>query len=68
MISVQVHLFIPLLCDKIFLGEMLHPCLLTPDCEPTADQTRDIIKVQLGGVLLEILTGIWVRGHLQEQK
>jgi len=49
MISVQAHLFNPLLCDKIFLGEMLHPCLLTPDCEPTADQTRDIIKVQLGG-------------------
>ena len=44
--------------------------LLTPDSESTKEQSTDTIKVQLEEPMSFIgsLTGIWVRGYLQEQK
>ena len=37
-----------LLCDKTFPGEMQHTCLLTPDKDPTTDQSTNSNKVHLG--------------------
>jgi hypothetical protein len=53
-----------LLYDKTFSGERQHTCLLTSDREPMTDQNSDPTKVQLA--LLELLTGPWVKGFVQE--
>lgn len=50
---------------------MQHRCLLTPDSKSQmTEQITDTTKVSHGEpiVLLESLTGIWVRGYLQQQK
>lgn len=59
-----------LLCDKTFPGEDGNTCLLNPDSQSRTDQGVDATQVPLGEpcVLLGLLTGIWVRGYLQEQQ
>jgi hypothetical protein len=37
-----------MLCVKTFPEKMQHRSLLTPDQEPTADQSTDTTKVQVG--------------------
>ena len=44
-----------MLCDKTFPGEKLHTCLLTPDWEPSTDQSMNATKAQLG----ETTSFIW---------
>ena len=34
--------------DKTFPGEMQHTCLITPDRDPTTDQSTDTTDVQPG--------------------
>ena len=59
------------LCDKTLPGKMQHTHLLTPDREPTTDQSTDTTKVQLGEPVSFVgsLTGPWqphpvlVRAH-----
>lgn len=38
---------VTLLCDRTFPEEMQYTCLLTPDREPTTDQSKDTIQVHL---------------------
>lgn len=58
-----------MLCDRLFLGDATHS-LLTPDAEPSTDQIYLWPKSNLVNqwALLELLTGIWMKGYLQEQK
>lgn len=48
----------------------MHKHRLNPDREPTTEQSKDITKVQIGEhwVLLELPTGLWAMGYLQELK
>lgn len=36
-----------MLCDAI-AGDIMNKCLLTPEWEPTADQSKDTTNIQLG--------------------
>lgn len=58
------------MCDSISPGEMQHTGLLTPDREPTTDQSSESTKSNLVNqlVLLGSLTEIWMRSCLQAQK
>jgi hypothetical protein len=63
----MVMCIIPLLCDTN-PGDMWH--LLISDRELITDQSKDATKIQLNKPMNfeELLTGIPVRGHLQDQK
>lgn len=57
-------------CDKTFPAETRNTCLLTPDRKKLMiDQSTEISKVQCAEPMSFIeVTGIWVKGYLQEHK